>query len=99
MALATALVQDEAGYIGRSTIRAQIKIAAQEGWPWSRLLDTVGCSQPQLVRHVQGMRVRGFIPQDALLPPPYVLRAMAEKAAHLDAHEHDQRQLLLNWEG
>jgi hypothetical protein len=97
--LRMALSQDKAAYIGRSTIRKLIEEAAQKGWSWSQLVAAAGCSQPQLVRHVQGMRVRGFIPQDRLLPPPYVLRAMAEKAAHLDAHEFDQRQLLLNWEG
>ena len=52
-----------------------------------------------LIRHLQAMRLRGFIPQDALLPPVYLLREIAErkarKAAHLEAHEYDARQLLL----
>lgn len=98
-ALRSALVQDEAAFIGRSTVKAQIKLAALEGWTWARLVGAVSCSQPQLVRHVQAMRVRGYIPADVLLPPAYVLKDMARKADHLDAHEADQRQLLLNWEG
>lgn len=102
-ALRSALIQDEAKFIGRSTVKAQIKLAALEGWSFARLTQEVTCSLPVLVRHVQAMRVRGFIPRDALLPPVYLLQDIAAKkagkAAHLIAHETDARQLLLGLEG
>ncbi len=101
-ALRAALIEDEAKFIGRSTIKATIKLAALEGWSFSRLAGEVTCSMPVLIRHLQAMRLRGFIPQEALLPPVYMLREIAERRAqmaeHLDGHEQDARQLLLNWE-
>lgn len=101
-ALRSALVEDEARFIGRSTIKAAIKLGALEGWSFARLTEEVNCSMPVLIRHLQAMRLRGFIPQDALLPPVYLLREIAErkarKAAHLEAHEYDARQLLLGLE-
>lgn len=100
-ALRGALIEDEAKFIGRSTIKAAIKLAALEGWSFSRLAGEATCSMPVLIRHLQAMRLRGFIPQDALLPPVYMLREIAERRAqmaeHLDGHEQDARQLLLNW--
>lgn len=102
-ALRSALVEDEAKFIGRSTIKATIKLAAIEGWSFSRLAAEVNCSMPVLIKHIQAMRLRGYIPQEAVLPPVYLLREIAEKkakkAAFLDAHEHDARQLLLGLEG
>lgn len=102
-ALRSALIEDEAKFIGRSTIKATIKLAALEGWSFARLAEEVTCSMPVLIRHLQAMRLRGYIPQEVLLPPVYVLRQIAErkaqKAGHLESHEHDARQLLLGLEG
>lgn len=102
-ALRSALIEDEAKFIGRSTIKANIKLAALEGWSFARLAEKATCSMPVLVGHLQAMRLRGFIPQAALLPPVYLLRELEEKkarkAGHLIAHEQDARQLLLGLEG
>ena len=94
--LRIAAFKDEVAYIGRSKVRLAIKLAAQEGWTFAKLWEEHDWSAPRLGREVEEMRIRGYIPQDALFVPRYVYARRKSEAALMEAHVDDERQGKLN---
>lgn len=94
--LRVAAFKDEVAYIGRSKMRLAIKLAAQEGWSFGKLWDEHDWSAPRLGREVEDMRIRGYIPQDALFVPHYVYERRKSERALMENHAEDARQGKLN---
>ena len=97
--LQTLVLKDEAAYVGRSPMRAAIKLAAEKGWTFGQLWGGFDWSQPKLGRAVEEMRARGYIAADVLFVPAYVLMGRNYERALLDAHAEDARQMRLGLEG
>ncbi|MCA3456580.1 MAG: ORF6N domain-containing protein [Rhodobacter sp.] len=91
--LRIAAFKDEVAYIGRSKMRLAIKLAAAEGWSFGKLWDEHDWSAPRLGREVEEMRIRGYIPQNALFVPHYVYQRRKAEAALMEIHAEDARQM------
>lgn len=91
--LRVAAFKDEVAYIGRSKMRLAIKLAAEAGWSFGKLWDEHNWSAPKLGREVEDMRIRGYIPQNALFVPHYVYQRRRAEVANMDVHAEDARQL------
>lgn len=98
-ALQSLALKDEAAYLGRSPMRAAIKLAAEKGWTFGQLWGAHDWSQPRLGRAVEEMRARGYIAADALFVPAYVLMGRNYERVLLDMHAEDARQVRLGLEG
>lgn len=94
--LRVAAFKDEVAYIGRSKLRLAIKLAAAEGWSFGKLWDEHDWSAPKLGREVEEMRIRGYIPQDALFVPHYVYERRKSERTLMENHAEDARQGKLN---
>lgn len=90
--LRVAAFKDEVAYIGRSKLRLAIKLAAEAGWSFGKLWDEHDWSAPKLGREVEDMRIRGYIPQDALFVPHYVYQRRKSERALMEKHAEDERQ-------
>jgi len=90
-----ALFQDATAYIQRSKMRVAIKLAAEQGWTFGQLWGAHDWSAPKLGREIEAMRVRGYIPAQALFVPPYVFARRRSEVANLDVHSADARQLTM----
>jgi len=97
-ALQSLALKDEAAYLGRSPMRAAIKLAAEKGWTFGQLWGAHDWSQPKLGRAVEEMRARGYIAADALFVPAYVLMGRNYERVLLDMHAEDARQMRLGLE-
>lgn len=97
--LRSALMRDEAAYIGRSKMKAAIKLAADQGLSFSHLWGANTWSAPLLGRTIEDMRLRGFIAPDALFVPAYVYDRRRAEMARMEVHAEDARQLHLALEG
>lgn len=87
--LKRALFQDEVAFIGKSRMRLAIKLAAGEGMSFGKLAFENTWPMTRLALEVEGMRIRGFIPRDALLVPEYVLMHRRRELARMHQHVHD----------
>ena len=87
--LKRALFQDEVAFIGKSRMRLAIKLAAGEGMSFGKLAFENTWPMTRLALEVEGMRIRGFIPQDALLVPEYVLMHRRREMARMHQHVRD----------
>lgn len=90
--LRVAAFKDEVAYIGRSRMRLAIKLAAKAGWSFGKLWDEHDWSAPKLGREVEDMRIRGYIPQQALFVPHYVYQRRKSERALMESHAEDDRQ-------
>lgn len=90
--LRVAAFKDEVAYIGRSKLRLAIKLAAEAGWTFGKLWDEHDWSAPKLGREVEDMRIRGYIPQQALFVPHYVYQRRKSERALMENHAEDERQ-------
>jgi hypothetical protein len=93
--LRVAAFKDEVAYIGRSKMRLAIKLAAEAGWTFGKLWDEHDWSAPKLGREVEDMRIRGYIPQNALFVPHYVYQRRKSERALMEVHAEDAAQLNL----
>lgn len=87
--LKRALFQDEVAFIGKSRMRLAIKLAAGEGMSFGKLAFENTWPMTRLALEVEGMRIRGFIPRDALLVPEYVLMHRRREMARMHQHVRD----------
>lgn len=93
------LAIDKWTYIGKSVLRRRIMAAAEGGDNYTTLHGRWTYSHRALIGEIEAMRVRGFLSNRALTPPPYVLRDLAEKNALMTASVEDTRQMRLGLEG
>ncbi len=93
--LRVAAFKDEVAYIGRSKLRLAIKLAAEAGWTFGKLWDEHDWSAPRLGREVEEMRIRGYIPQQALFVPHYVYQRRKSERTLMEEHAEDERQMKL----
>jgi len=73
--------------------------AASEGQTYADLQRRYGYGNPELSTEIEAIRTRGYIAQDALPVPRYVLWKLAEKKEWSDEQSDQTRQLILNLEG
>lgn len=90
----------EAAYMGRSTMKAAIKQAA-DGLTFDQLWGWHDWPKLKLAETIEEMRALGYIPQTALFVPPYVFAEArrVREMANLKAHVDDNRQMHLGLEG
>ena len=96
--LRNAAFQDETAYVSRSKMRVAIKLAVEKGWTFGRLWGAHDWSAPKLARAVEDMRIRGYIPQDALFVPAYVLGRRRSEVDLMNAHADDARQTRMKFD-
>ena len=85
-------------YIGKIKIRQQIVAAASEGVGYVTLHGRWDYGHRLLVAEIEAMRVRGYIPQDALTPPLFILRKLEAAKTFIAVHVEDTHQMRLGLE-
>lgn len=73
--------------------------AAEVGDSYMDLWGRWGYSHRVLTGEIEAMRVRGYIPATALMPPLFILREIEAKKAVIAVHVEDTRQMRLGLEG
>lgn len=96
--LKTALFKDETTYIGRSRMKLAIKLAAAKGWTFGQLWGAHDWSAPKLGREIEEMRLRGYIPQEALFVPAYVYQRRKSEVSRMEDHAEDVRQARMKFD-